>query len=45
MRLLFRDGRIALLVGLVFLFVCILIRQLAYSFGSGALRGSLLKVC
>ena len=36
LRLLFRDGRIALLVGLVFLFVCILIRQLAYSFGSGA---------
>jgi len=36
LRLLFRDGRLALLVGFVFLFVCILIRQLAHSFGSGA---------
>jgi hypothetical protein len=31
LRLLFRDGRIALLVGLGFLFVCVLIRQLAHS--------------
>ena len=37
LRLLFRDGRIALSVGLTFLFVCVLIRQLAYSFGSGAI--------
>jgi hypothetical protein len=36
LRLLFRDGRIALLIGIAFLFVCILIRQVAYSFGSGA---------
>jgi hypothetical protein len=35
LRLLFHDGRIALAVGIAFLFVCILIRQLAYSFGSG----------
>jgi hypothetical protein len=36
LRLLFRDGRIALSIGVVFLFVCISIRQLAYSLGSGA---------
>ncbi|HML13509.1 MAG TPA: hypothetical protein VK456_09405 [Xanthobacteraceae bacterium] len=36
LRLLFRDGRIALLIGVSFLLVCILIRQVAYSFGSGA---------
>jgi hypothetical protein len=36
LRLLFRDGRTALIVGLVFLFVCIVIRQLAYSFGARA---------
>jgi hypothetical protein len=36
LRLLFRDGRLALLVGVVFLLVCTLTRQLAYSFGSGA---------
>ena len=35
LRLLFRDGRIALSIGAAFLMVCILIRQLAYSFGSG----------
>jgi archaellum biogenesis protein FlaJ (TadC family) len=34
-RLLVRDGRIALSIGIIFLFVCILIRQIAYSFGSG----------
>jgi hypothetical protein len=36
LRLLFRDGRIALAIGVAFLFVCILIRQFAYSFGTGA---------
>ena len=36
LRLLFRDGRIALSIGVAFLFVCIVIRQLAYSFGLGA---------
>ena len=36
LRLLFRDGRIALLIGTAFLLVCILIRQAAHSFGSGA---------
>jgi len=35
LRMLFHDGRIALGVGIAFLFVCILIRQLAYSLGSG----------
>jgi hypothetical protein len=34
LRLLFRDGRISLAIGVAFLFVCIVIRQLAYSFGS-----------
>jgi len=36
LRLLFRDGRVALLIGLIFLFTCTLLRQLAFSFGSGA---------
>jgi hypothetical protein len=36
LRLLFRDGRIAFLVGVAFLFTCIFIRQLANSFGPGA---------
>ena len=36
LRLLFRDGRIALAVGVTFLFMCIIIRQLAHSFGHGA---------
>ena len=35
LHLIFHDGRIALAVGIAFLFVCILIRQVAYSFGSG----------
>jgi hypothetical protein len=35
LRLLFRDGRITLAVGIAFLFVCILIRQLAHSLGPG----------
>src|SRR6516225_1263707 len=34
LRLLFHDGRIALAVGIAFLFVCVLIRQLASSLGS-----------
>lgn len=34
LRLLFRDGRIALLIGLGFLFCCMLLRELAFSFGS-----------
>jgi len=36
LRLLFRDGRIALATGLAFLFCCVLLRELAFSFGSGA---------
>ena len=36
LRLLFRDGRIALAIGVAFLVVGILIRQFAYSFGTGA---------
>jgi hypothetical protein len=36
LRLLFRDGRITLAVGIAFLFACIAIRELAYSFGSRA---------
>jgi hypothetical protein len=36
LRLLFRDGRIALASGLAFLFFCVLLRQLAFSFGTGS---------
>jgi hypothetical protein len=36
LRLLFRDGRIALLIGLGFLFCCMLLRELAKSFGNDA---------
>jgi hypothetical protein len=36
LRLLLRDGRISLAIGVAFLFVCIVIRQLAYSFGSAS---------
>jgi len=36
LRLLFRDGRIALVTGLAFLFCCVLLRELAFSFGRGA---------
>jgi len=36
LRLLFRDGRIALISGLVFLFCCVLLREVAFSFGSDA---------
>jgi hypothetical protein len=35
LRLLFRDGRIALFTGLAFLPTCMLLRELAFSFGSG----------
>jgi hypothetical protein len=31
-----RDGRTALLIGIAFLFACIVLRQLAFSFGRGA---------
>jgi hypothetical protein len=34
--LLFRDGRIALITGLAFLFCCVLVRELAFSYGRGA---------
>ena len=34
LRLLFRDGRIALLIGLSYLFCCVLLRELASSFGN-----------
>jgi len=34
LRLLFRDGRIALVSGLAFLFCCVLLRELAFSFGN-----------
>lgn len=30
----FRDGRITLLIGLAFLFSCVLVRELAFSFGN-----------
>ena len=36
LRLLFRDGRIALVSGLTFLFCCVLLRELASSFGNYA---------
>jgi len=36
LRLLFRDGRIALVTGLAFLFSCVLLRELVYSFGDTA---------
>jgi hypothetical protein len=36
LRLLFRDGRIALISGLAFLFCCVLLRELAFSFGNDA---------
>jgi archaellum biogenesis protein FlaJ (TadC family) len=36
LRLFFRDGRIALLIGLVFLFACIVLREFAFAFGRGA---------
>jgi len=36
LRLLFRDGRIALVTGIAFLFGCVLLREVAFSFGRGA---------
>jgi hypothetical protein len=36
LRLLFHDGRIALITGLAFLFCCILLREIAFSFGHDA---------
>jgi hypothetical protein len=35
LRLLFRDGRIALITGIAFLFCCVLLREAAFSFGNG----------
>jgi hypothetical protein len=35
LRLLFRDGRIALITGIAFLFCCVLLREVAFSFGNG----------
>lgn len=37
LRLLFRDGRIALTIGLAFLLSCMLLRELVFSLGSGAI--------
>jgi len=34
LRMLFRDGRIALVIGLGFLFCCVVLRELAFSFGN-----------
>jgi hypothetical protein len=39
LRLLFRDGRIALITGLAFLLACTLLRELAFSLGRGAISG------
>lgn len=36
LRLLFRDGRLALMTGLTFLFCCVLLRELASSFSNDA---------
>lgn len=36
LRLLFRDGRITLVIGLAFLFCCMLLRELAFSLEHGA---------
>jgi hypothetical protein len=37
LRLLFRDGRIALITGLAFLLCCTLLRELSFSLGNGAI--------
>jgi len=37
LRLLFHEGRIALVTGLAFLLLCTLLRELAFSIGSGAI--------
>jgi hypothetical protein len=36
LRLFFREGRIALLIGLAFLFACIVLREFAFALGRGA---------
>jgi hypothetical protein len=33
--LLFHDGRVALITGLAFLLVCMVLREVAFSFGTG----------
>jgi hypothetical protein len=35
LRLLFHDGRVALIIGLAFLLVCMVLREVAFSFGTG----------
>jgi hypothetical protein len=45
LRLLFRDGRIALVTGLAFLLGCMLIRELAFSFGTGAASDIIAEGC
>lgn len=37
LRILFRDGRIALVTGLIFLLCCTLLRELAFSFSHGSI--------
>jgi hypothetical protein len=37
LRLLFRDGRVALIIGLMFLFACTVLREVALSFGTGTI--------
>jgi hypothetical protein len=41
LRLLLRDGRIALVTGLLFLFDCLLLRSLLHTIGDGAVFGIL----
>lgn len=36
LRMLFRDGRVAMITGIAFLFCCVLLREVAFSFGRGA---------
>jgi len=45
LRLLFRDGRIALLIGLCFLFCCVLLRELVFPFGNESASDIFGKVC
>jgi hypothetical protein len=45
LRLLFRDGRIAFMTGVLFLFGCMLLRSLLPTFGHGAFWIFLTKVC
>jgi len=37
LRFLFREGRIALTIGLLFLFACVSVRQVAFAFGPGTM--------